>query len=133
MAETTINGRDGTADFSIAAASYRTKLREFSVESNVAMLRSDVFSIEGVSTQDPGMEQLTFRIVGLGKKGVVNDGPLIPCPQGVAVVATFSTGCTISCNVNFTRATATRTVNENTIITGEAISNGAFTVAWVVA
>ena len=134
MPLSTINGRDGTADFTIGAQSYKTVLNEFEVESNVEMIDSSVFSIEGVPTQDPGMERLFFRLSGIGKQGAPESGPWIPAPQGVAVVFTFSSAksptCTISFTANFTRALVRRTVNRNAIIAGEGTSNGAFTVAW---
>lgn len=132
MALTTINGRDGTGDLTITGQSYKTILREFENESNVRMIDTSVFANEGVATQDPGMEQLRFRLSGLGKKGAVQAGPFIPAPQNVTLVFQYSTGCTISYLANFDRALARRTVNENMIITGEGISNGAFVIAWVV-
>lgn len=130
MPLTTINGRDGTADFTINGNSYATVLNEFEAESNVELIDSSVFSIEGVATQDPGMERIFFRLNGLLKKGSSIAGPIIPAPQNVPVVATYSTGCYISCNVNFSRAMARRTVNRNGVIAGEGVSNGAFVVTW---
>lgn len=132
MTLTSINGRDGTGDFTITGQSYATILREFDIESNVRMIDTATFSIEGVSTQDPGLEQLQLRMIGwLKKGGGPQAGPIIPAPQNVAVSAIYSTGCTIASNFNFTRAAARRIVNENGIITGEGVSNGAFVVTWI--
>jgi hypothetical protein len=126
----TINGRDGTADFTIAGASYAAILNEFECESNVELIDSSVFSIEGVATQDPGMERIFFRLNGLLKKGSAVAGPLIPAPQNVQLVFTYSALCTISFVANFSRALARRTVNRNAVMAGEGVSNGAFAVIW---
>jgi|SRR6185437_7156071 len=126
----TINGRDGTGDFTINGSSYAAILNEFECESNVELIDSSVFSIEGVATQDPGMERIFFRLNGLLKKGSAVAGPLIPAPQNVPLVFIYSTNCTISFNANFSRALARRTVNRNGVIAGEGVSNGAFSVLW---
>jgi len=132
MPLTTIGAKTGTGDMTIAGVSYSAILREFEVESFVQMIDSSVFSIEGVATQDPGMEQLRFRLMGIGKFGAPASGPLIPAPQGAALMFQFSTGNTISMPIsNFERALARRTVNQNMIITGEGLSNGAFAVTWL--
>lgn len=127
---TTINGKDGTADLTIASQSYQCFLDSFTVTENTEMLTADVFCIEGTADQEPGRSQLTANISGLGKKGAVGAGPLIPAPQNVAMVFTYSTDCTISGTFNFTQATATRTVNQNMRITGTAISKGAYVTSW---
>lgn len=137
-----IGGRDGTADVSIAGVSYKCVLNMFEVESNTELINSDVFCVEGTVDQEPGREQLRFRLMGLLKRvGTVlvpagpafpAAGPLIPTPQNVAVVFTYSTGCTISLtSSNFFRARAVRVVNQNSIVEAEGVSKGAFTVAWL--
>ena len=130
MALTTINGRDGTADFTIATVSYECILNDFEVTSNVEMTNADTFCIEGTADQEPGREQLRFRIAGLLKKGAAASGPLIPAPQNVALVFTFSTGCTIGFNANFDTASARRIVNQNALLTATGLSKGTFAVAW---
>lgn len=131
MALQTINGRDGTADWTVGGVSYAAILNEFECESNVELIDSSVFSIEGVATQDPGMERIFFRVNGLLKKGTAASGPLIPAPQNVALVFIYSTGCTIGFTSNFSRSMARRTVNRNSVMAAEGVSNGAFVVTWV--
>jgi hypothetical protein len=131
MPLTTINGRDGTADMNVNGVSYATQLNEFECESNTELLDSSVFSIEGVATQDPGMERIFFRLNGLLKKGDPATGHLIPAPQNVPVFFQFSTGCTLSFNANFSRCLLRRTVNRNGIIQAEGVSNGAFMLTWI--
>lgn len=130
--QTVINGRDGTADWTIEAVSWRCILNEFEIESIAEMLLADVFCNEGTADQEPGREQLRFRISGiLGKDHTVYaDGPLIPLPQDVAIVATYSTGCTITFDANFTRAVARRTVNANAALIAEGLSKKTFAVVW---
>jgi hypothetical protein len=129
---TTINAKAGHADVTINGVSYNTILREFEVESITNMIDSSVFSIEGVPTQDPGMEQLHFRLTGIGKFGSAESGPLIPAPQYVPLVFTYTTGCFITIpSSNFERSLLRRTVNANAVLTAEGLSNGAFTVTWV--
>jgi hypothetical protein len=131
MPLTTINAKSGNADVTVNGVSYKTVLREFEVESVTNMIDSSVFSIEGVPSQDPGMEQLHFRLTGIGKLGSVEAGPLIPAPQYVDILFTFAIGCTIHIpSTNFERCVARRTVNQNMIITAEGLSNGAFVVVW---
>jgi hypothetical protein len=125
-----INGRDGSADFTIATVSYRCIFNEFEIESIAEMLTSDTFCTEGTADQEPGREQLRGRINGYLTKGVPASGPLIPLPQNVAIVATYSTDCTIGCNANFTRAVARRTVNANSLLIAEFLSKKTFSVAW---
>lgn len=130
MALSKINGRDGTADFTIATVSYECILSDFEVEAVAEMITADTFCIEGTADQEPGREQLRFRIGGFLTKGAAASGPLIPLPQNVALVFTYSTGCTIGFNANFTRAIARRVVNQNAILAAEGLSKGSFTVAW---
>lgn len=131
MPLTTIGAKTGTADVSINGISYAAILREFENESFVQMIDSSVFSIEGVATQDPGVEQLRFRMMGIGKFGSAAAGPLIPAPQSVPLLFQYTTANTIGYTGNFERALARRTVNQNMVITGEGLSNGAIIVTWV--
>jgi hypothetical protein len=131
---TTINGKDGTADFTLdngaSLYSYRCILDMFRVREIIEMTSSDTFCQEGNADQEPGRSQLQIEIAGLGKKNGPTSGPLIPAPQDVAIVMQFSTGCTISCRVNFTEATADRLVNQTMRIGGRALSKGAYVVTW---
>lgn len=132
MAFGTINGKDGTGDFTIAGASYRTILDAFETEEVIEMTNSDVFSIEGVADQDPGRSQIGFTIGGLLRKGSAVSGPLWGAVlQNVALVLTFSTGCTMSFLANFTRLTTTRVVNTNGRISGRGLSKGVYSFSWV--
>lgn len=127
----TINGRDGQADFTISGISLKALLNELECESNVELLDSSVFSIEGVPTQDPGMERIFFRLSGLMKKGdSTTDQLFVPAPQNVPLVFTFSTGCYISFTANFSRVLLRRTVNRNGIVQAEGTSNGFFLQMW---
>jgi hypothetical protein len=125
-----INGRDGTADFLIATVSQRTLLDMFRIREVTEMTNADTFSIEGTADQEPGRSQLVGELTGIGKKDLAISGPLIPAPQNVAVVATYSTGCFITMNVNFTEASADRMVNQNMRIGGRFISKAAYIVTW---
>jgi hypothetical protein len=128
--QTVINGRDGTADFTIATVSYRCILSEIEIEALAEMLVADVFCNEGTADQEPGREQLRFRLAGLLGKDTPASGPLIPLPQNVAIVATYSVGCTIGFNANFTRGVARRTVNANSALIAEGLSKKTFSVTW---
>jgi len=130
MAESVINGKDGTADFTIATVSYKCFLDMFRVREVVEMVTSDTFCTEGEADQEPGRSQLQGEISGIGKKGITASGPLIPAPQNVAVVMTFSTSCTLTCTANFSEAYADRLVNQNMRIGGRFLSKGTYTLAW---
>lgn len=130
----TITGKDGTADFTIVIGvdeiSYKCILDMFRVREVTEMTTADTFCIEGQSDQEAGRSQLQFELAGLGKKDGPASGPLIPAPQNTAVKATYSTGCFISFNANFTEATADRMVNQNMRISGRGLSKGPYTVTW---
>jgi hypothetical protein len=125
-----INGKDGTANFSIAGVLYATLLDMFRIREVTEMTNADTFSIEGTADQEPGRSQLVGELTGIGKKEITISGPLIPAPQNVAVVATYSVGCTITLQANFTEASADRMVNQNMRIGGRFISKAAYTVTW---
>jgi hypothetical protein len=130
----TINGKDGTADFTIDngvnVISYKIILDMIRVRELNEMTNADTFANEGTADQEPGRSQLMMEISGLGKKGGPASGPMIPAPQNVPVVATFSTGCTFSCSVNFTEASADRLVNQNCRIGGRCPSKQVYVVTW---
>ena len=131
MAETVINGRDGTADFTIAGTSYRSILDAIELREMVELTNSDTFAIEGVADQDPGRTQLAFTISGLGKKGSTPSGPIDAISvQNVAIVATMSTGCTYSFFANFSESAFTRVANSNSRISARGLSKGTYTKVW---
>jgi hypothetical protein len=129
-----INGKDGTADFTLPSGSstlsYRSILDSMEIREMTELVTSDTFAIEGTAQQEPGRSQLAFQIGGLGKKGGPASGPLIPAPQAVAVVMTFSSSCTASFTANFSEATFTRLVNTNARISGRGVSNGTYALSW---
>jgi hypothetical protein len=131
----TINGRDGSASFTIDngmnTIDYRVVLDMIRVREVNEMTTADTFSIEGVAAQEPGRSQIVGEILGVGKKGGPASGPLIPAPQDVSVVATFSTGCVLSLTANFTEASCDRLVNQNCRIGGRFLSNGIYFLTWV--
>jgi hypothetical protein len=132
MSLSTINGKDGTADFTIGGLSYRTILDAMEFEEITEMTNSDVFSIEGVADQDPGRSQIAFSIGGLGKKGGPQAGPIQgSAAQNVAIVMTISTGCTLSFSANVTRGTFTRLVNSNARMSARGLSKGTYAFSWV--
>lgn len=130
MAEAIINGRDGTADFTIDGDSYKCFLDMFRVREVVEMSNADTFCTEGSADQEPGRSQLQGECAGIAKKGIANAGPIIPAPQGVEVVMQYSTNCTITLDANFTEAFADRVVNQNARIGGRFLSKGSYVVAW---
>jgi hypothetical protein len=130
MALSTINGQDGTGAISINSVVYSCILAEFEFEATVAQVDSTTFCSEANTVYEPGETVRTLRIAGLLKKGAAAAGPLEPPPQNVPVVLTFSTGCTLTGNVNFTRAVARRTVKQNAILAGEALYTGSVTKVW---
>lgn len=130
MAIKRINGRNGFANVSIGGVDYKTVLRRFSVESNVGMDDVTVFSTEAAPQFEPQIETLRWDIMGFNTYDSAESGPLIPAPQNVALVFTYFTGCTISGTGNSTRATATREVGTNSMISAEGVITGAFVVAW---
>lgn len=130
-----INGKDGTANFSIdngtTIKSYACFFDSIDIREITEMTTADTFCIEGTADQEPGRSQLQFSITGLLKKGGALSGPLIPAPQNVAVIATFSTGCFFSFNANFTEATASRLVNQNARLSARGLSKASYTVTWL--
>lgn len=132
-----INGKDGTAGFTIDngvhTIDYRVVLDMIRAREVIEMTTSDTFSIEGVADQEPGRSQIVGEISGIGKKGGPASGPLIPAPQNAAIVATFSTGCTLSMNANFTESNCDRLVNQNCRIGARFLSKGAYFMTWVIA
>lgn len=129
-----INGKDGTADFTISDGtdihSYKCILDAMRVREVTEMTNTDTFCVEGTADQEPGRSQILADISGIGKKGGPSAGPLIPAPQGVTVVITFSTGCTLTFRANFSEATADRLVNQNMRIGGRCMSKGPYTLVW---
>lgn len=126
----TINGKDGTADFVINNISYKCILDMFRCTSNVEMLTADTFCNEGSTDQEPGRDTLSIEISGVGKKGGPASGPLLPPPQDVPIIATYSAGCTITTQMNFTQADAVRMVNQNMRISGRGVNKGPYVVVW---
>lgn len=129
-----INGKDGTADFTIDdgtnITSYKCILDMFRVREVTEMVAADTFCVEGVADQEPGRSQLIFEISGIGKKLGAASGPLIPAPQGVALKLTFSTGCFMTFSANFAEASCDRMVNQNCRISARGMSKGAYVVTW---
>lgn len=130
MALTTINGQDGTADFSINGSSYACVLTEHELESNVDQIDSTTFCTETATVYEPGATVNRVRLAGLLKKGSAIAGPMLPLPQNAAIVQTFSAGCTLSYNMNFTRGVFRRTVKQNAVIAAEGLVTGAITKQW---
>lgn len=132
----TINGKDGsfhlTIDNGTNTIDYYVVLDMARVREVVEMTTADTFSIEGIADQEPGRSQIVGEISGIGKKGGPASGPLIPCPQAVPMVITFSTGCILSFpnGVNFTEAYCDRLVNQNCRIGGRFLSKGMYMLTW---
>lgn len=138
---TTINGKDGTAKFAIYNGFYATATTGIEYKTILDMMRirevnemttADTFSIEGTADQEAGRSQIQGEISGIGKKGGPASGPLIPAPQDVGVLMTFSTGCTLSMNVNCPEAECIRLVNQNCRITARILSKAAYVLTWVI-
>jgi hypothetical protein len=125
-----INGRSGTADVLIGTQSYKTVLRRFVLDSTVPQDDVTTFSTETGPAFDPGVEMLHFSVLGFGTYGAAQSGPLIPAPQNVALTFTVATGCTVTGNGNFSRASISREVSVSSVITGEGTMTGAFAVTW---
>lgn len=130
-----INGKDGTADFVLPSGtntlSYKCVLDSMEIRELVELTGAETFCNEGTATQEAGRSQLAFQISGLGMKGGPASGPLIPAPQNVAVVMTFSTSCTASFSANFSETTFTRLVNTNARMSGRGVSRGTYVISWV--
>lgn len=133
MARQVIGGRDGLANFSIDAVEYECILTEHEFETTTDQVESTTFCTETAPEFEEGETRHVFRIAGLLVKGIAGAGPLLPLPQGAAIVQTFSTGCTLTYDGNFTRGLARRTVKQNGIIAGEGLVTGPVVKAWVVA
>lgn len=129
-----INGKDGTAQFTIDDGtnikSYKCFFDSIDIREITEMTTADTFCIEGTADQEAGRSQLQFSVTGLLKKGGLLSGPLIPAPQDVSCVATFSTGCFFTFSANFTESTATRLVNQNARLSARGLSKGVYTVTW---
>lgn len=132
MALTVINGKDGTASFTLAAVDYKCFLDMFRIREVIEMSVTDTFCNEGTADQEPGRSQIQCEISGIGAKGITASGPLIPAPQNVAIVATFSAGCHIDFTANFTEANADRLVNQTMRIGARGLSKGTYTKTWAV-
>jgi hypothetical protein len=135
MPYTTINGQNSVADFTIDTVSYKCIFTTFDIDVTTEQILSSTFCSEPDDEYEPGNTTLVVIVAGLLKRdapdtGTSAAGPLIPPPQGVAIVATFDAGCTISFDANFRRARATRTANQNATMSGEAVSTGPIVVAW---
>jgi hypothetical protein len=130
----TITGKSGTADFTIDDGveihSYKCILDAFDVTELTEMTRADTFCNEGSADQEPGRSQLVGSASGLGKFDGPSSGPLIPAPQGVALLLTYHTGCTIALDANFTEASAIRIAGQNMRISARFLSKGAYVVTW---
>lgn len=130
-----INGKDGTAQFSMdngtTIKSYACFFDSIDIREITEMTTADTFCIEGTADQEAGRSQLQFSITGLLKKGGLLSGPLIPAPQDVAIIATYSTGCLFTFNANFTESTASRLVNQNARLSARGLSKATYTVTWL--
>lgn len=137
VADTTskpITGKDGTADFTMDDG---TNLRSLKCHLDLMRFRevtemttSDTFCIEGTADQEPGRAQIVFEIAGLAKYDGPSSGRLLPAPQGVAILATLHTGCTLAFSANFTEAELVRLVNQNARVNARGLSKGAYVVVW---
>jgi hypothetical protein len=129
-----INGKDGTCHFTIDngvnTIDYNVILDMIRIREVIEMTTTDTFSVEGVADQEPGRSQIVGEISGVGKKGGPASGPLIPAPQGAAIVATFSTNCVLSCLSNFTEAHCDRAVNQTCRVGARFISKGLYVLTW---
>ncbi len=130
MPQTTINAQSATTDITIAGKSYRTIFSDVAVDATTDQIDSSVFASEPDGEFEPGSTRLILTLAGLLKKGGEVSGPLIPPPQNQAIEVQYDTDCTINGTFNFRRATARRTVLQNAILSGEAVSTGTFLVAW---
>jgi hypothetical protein len=130
----TINGRDGTAEFTIddgtSIINYKCILDTMRIREITPMDPANVFCTEGTSDQDPGTSTLLFEIAGLGKKGGGASGPFIPAPQDVAVIFTFSEGCTLSMRINSTESYADRLSGQSMRIGLRGMNKGAYVLVW---
>lgn len=131
MSLSTINGQDGTADVSINGTSYACIFTEHEFETNTAQVDATTFCTETASVYEPGETMHFFRFAGLLKKGGSAAGPLLPLPQNVPIVQTFSTGCSLSYNGNFERGLVRRTVKSNGILAAQGRATGAIVKSWI--
>lgn len=139
MADTPINGRTGDADIMLtippaSSASYKSRLNLMEFESVVPQEQVTVFSTETGPKFEPGIEVLSFRIMGYGSYGAATAAPFLPLTGLQNIVATFTIapGCTIAGNLNFSRGMFRRASGVRAIMSGEGVFNGPFTVTWAV-
>ncbi len=132
MALSKINGQDGTAAVSIAAAVYTCILSEWEFDSNVDQIDSTTFCTEADGDFEAGRTTSRFSLAGYLTKGTAVAGPILPPPQNVAIVLTASTGCTLTFTGNFSRSIVRRTAAAAAVIAAEGVVKGAVVKAWVV-
>ena len=139
MALTPINGRTGDADIMLtippaSSTSYKAFLNLMEFESVVPQEQVTVFSTETGPKFEPGIEVLSFRIMGYLNYGAAATQPFIPLTNLQNIVSTFTIapGCTIAGNLNFSRGMVRRASGVRGIMSGEGVFNGAFTVTWAV-
>lgn len=139
MADTPINGRTGDADIMLtippaSSASYKSRFNLMEFESVVPQEQVTVFSTETGPKFEPGIEVLSFRVMGYLFYGSAGSQPLIPLTglQNITATFTIAPGCTIAGNLNFSRGMVRRASGVRGIMSGEGVFNGAFTVTWAV-
>lgn len=140
MAVTPINGRTGDADVMLtippaASASYKSKLNLMEFESVVPQEQVTVFSTEAAPKFEPGIEVISFRLMGYLEYGTAQSQPFIPLTGLQNIVSTFTIapGCTLAGNCNFSRGMIRRASGVRGIMSGEGVMNGAVVITWAVA
>jgi hypothetical protein len=140
MAQTPINGRTGDADVMLtlppaSAASYKSKLNLMEFESVVPQEQVTVFSTETAPKFEPGIEVISFRLMGYLEYGTAQSQPFFPLTGLQNIVATFTVapGCTVAGNLNFSRGMVRRASGVRGIMSGEGVFNGAIVVTWAIA
>ena len=139
MALTPINGRTGDADIMLTippatATSYKAFFNLMEFESVVPQEQVTTFSTETGPKFEPGVEVLSFRLLGYLNYGAAATQPMLPLTNLQNIVSTFTIapGCTIAGNLNFSRGQIRRQSGVRGVMSGEGIFNGAFTVTWAV-
>lgn len=125
-----IGPRSGGADLMIATQSYKNIATNQRFEWNTNQDDETTFGDEPNPKFTEGTSIGRVAAAGIMKEGGPEAGPLLPLPQGAAVVQTYSTGNSLAYTANFARFVAERSAMGRGIVAFEAVIVSAVVVTW---
>lgn len=125
-----IGPRSGGADFTIATVSYKNVLTNQRFEYNTNQDDETTFGDEPNPKFGEGASIGRVAGAGILKEGDAEAGPILPLPQGVAVVQKYSTGNQLSYTANFSRLVVERSAMGKGFLAFEAVIVSAIVKTW---